>query len=150
MLVVYIQQSVWVPLCQEVRNSKRFVRRRAPVNNLTSRGGKGHGSRIHWKTRSELRAGCFLLLLSERCQGWELFHRTHRLCVFCIPTVPAESLDFWIDWTCWHVCQGERLHVFTFEFVSSSTAMCHRSVTTREALRKRNDALWRKTSPLCD
>lgn len=49
-------------------DSKRFVRRRAPVNNLTSQGVKGHGSCIHWKilkALSGLWAGCILLYFSE-------------------------------------------------------------------------------------
>lgn len=49
-------------------DSKRFLRRRAPVNNLTSQGVKGHGFCIHWKILKALlglHGACILLFLAQ-------------------------------------------------------------------------------------
>lgn len=62
-------------------DSKRFVRRRAPVNNLTSQGVKGHGSCIHWQILMALlglQAGCTLQYSSEIPELKMISHR-HKL-----------------------------------------------------------------------
>lgn len=66
-------------------DSKRFVRRRAPVNNLTSQGIKGHGSCIHWKILKALFglwAGYILLYFSETPRPRIISHRHAQICVF--------------------------------------------------------------------
>lgn len=70
----------------EGEDSKRFLWRRAPVNNLTSQGVKGHDFCIHWKILKALlglHGARILLFLAQTPIAIisKRHKRTHR-CVF--------------------------------------------------------------------
>ena len=89
-VVLYIQLKGLSASVSEGEDSKRFVRRRAPVNNLTSQGVKGQGSCIHWKILKAL-LGFILLYLAEAPRLKIISHRhklTHRL-LFLFSLIPS-------------------------------------------------------------
>lgn len=72
-------------------DSKRFVRRRALVNNLTIPGVKGQGSCIHWKTLLAL-LGCrqseYFLTFQKHTQTSS--HKFTQVWAFCLLKVPTK------------------------------------------------------------
>lgn len=91
MVVLYIQLKGLSASVSEGEDSKRFVRRRAPVNNLTSQGVKGQGSCIHWKILKALLGFMQPAYLAEAPRLTIISHRhklTHRL-LFLFSLIPS-------------------------------------------------------------